>query len=497
VLVCNEVSSLNSTKLRYAAEKSIPIVSSQWLIDSIAQGMMVPLAEYTVSGIQKGNILLNTFWHPVHNPRPKREARKGLTRHKPVEVMGRGEGFSKHEKLDRQQRANKKDDRVVQEPLQELPREMNSPKKKMPSAEIQKKHRPNMPFDDDDDDDDNLQYQNQDDTINTFNDDEPPPQEVEDSIVQSEMLKPSSQTESSPLPTLPPMPTIPSFDASASITVPPAQPTADPTPTQNTTRLNNTLAELLHTHKARQHQQSQPANDITDAPPSIFAEGIADAPPLHPPPLPPAAVTGGGGGGVVAAPRLRTHQHARTLGRAPSNPSSLLTRLSTTTSTSSASAALSRPGSALAAIHPPSLSDSAQLEESGGLATLDDLDAALFRPHKPDPETALFRPSQALSYDNPEAGKAQREMARVFGTSIGGQMDGGGDEDERHWSRDKMRLGREAGVGRVRVEEIGVVRDKLDGGEDGDGIGEGAGRKGGKGSGARNTRSKRREKVEV
>ena len=496
MLVCNEANRLNREKLRYAAEKSIPIVSSQWLNDCISQGSMMPMTEYSISGPREGDILRNKFWHPVHSPRPHRQARKGLTRHKAVEVMGRGEGFSKHEDLDKQKRASRTDDRVVQEPLQELQPEMNSPKKQTSSVVRQKKRRPNMPFDDEDDDDDN--FHNQDDTINTFNDDEPPPQEVEDSIVQSEMLKPSSPTESSPLPTLPPMPTIPSFDASATTSVPPAQPqepAADPTPTQNTTRLNNTLAELLHTHKARQHKQSQPAHDVADAPPSIPAEGTADAPPLHHPPLPPATVAGGGGG--AAAPRLRTHQHARTLGRAPSNPSSLLTRLSTTTSTSSASAALSRPNSALAAIHPPSLGDGAESEEPGGLATLDDLDAALFRPHKPDPETALFRPSQALSYDNPEAGKAQREMARVFGTGIGGQMDGGGDEDERNWSRDKMRLGREAGVGRVRVEEIGVVRDKLDGGEDGDGIGEGAGRKGGKGSGARNTRSKRREKVGV
>ena len=459
---------------------------------------MVPLAEYTVSGVQKGNILLNTFWHPVHNPRPEREARKGLTRHKPVEVMGRGEGFSKHEELDRQKRASKKNDRITQEPLQELQPEMNSPKKKMPSADMHKKHRPNMPFDDDDDDDD-PPYQYQDATINTFNNDEPPPQEVEDSIVQSEMLKPSSQTESSPLPTLPPMPTIPSFDASATISVPPAQPQeppTDPTPTQNTTRLTNTLAELLNTHKARQHKQSQPANDVADAHPSIPAEGIADPPPLHHPPLPPAAIAGGGGGG--AAPRLRTHQHARTLGRAPSNPSSLLTRLSTTTSTSSASAALSRPNSALAAIH-PSLGDSAQLEESGRLAThelatLDDLDAALFRPQRPDPETALFRPSQALSYDNPEAGKAQREMARVFGPDfnrgLGGQMDGGGNEDLRQLERARER--------RVRVEEIGVVRDKLDGGEVGTGLLEVGGGRDGRGvvRGIRGVRGGRRWRFE-
>ena len=476
MLVCNEASRLNKEKLRYAAEKSTPIVSSQWLNDCVAQGVMVPLAEYTVSGVQERNILYNTFWHPVHNPRPKPKPRKGLTRHKPVEVMARGEGFSKYEELDKQQRASKDDGPVVHEPLQELQPEMNSPQKKLPSVELKKKHRHNMPFDDDDDDDqDNFQYQ--DDTINTFNDDEIVPQEVEDSIVQSKMLKPSSPTESSPLPTLPPTPTISSFDASATISVPPPQPpNADPTPTQNTARLNYTLAELLNTHKARQHKQSGTANDIADAPPSIpvIAKGIesaTDPPNLpHQPPLAAAA---------AAPPRLRTYHKARTLGRAPSNPSSLLTRVSTTASTSSASAALSRPDSALAALH-PSLGDRTDSEN------LDDLDAALFRPAKPDPDAALFRPSQALSYDNPEAGKAQREMARVFGAGVGGQMDGGGDEYDRERESQAKR--------RMRVEEIGVVRDKLDGDE---GDGRATGRKGATGSGARNTRSKRKEKVEA
>lgn len=71
-----------------------------------------------------------------------------------------------------------------------------------------------------------------------------------------------------------------------------------------------------------------------------------------------------------------------------------------------------------------------------------------------------------------------------FNKGLGGQMDGGGDEDLR--ARERLR------EGRVRVEEIGVVRDKLDGDEDGSGA---AGGRKAKGSGARNTRSKRREKV--
>jgi len=475
VLVCNEASRLNKEKLRYAAEKSIPVVSSQWLNDCVSQGVMVPLAEYTVSGVQERNILHNTFWHPVHNPRPKPKPRKGLSRQQPVEVMARGEGFAKHEELDSQQRASKNDSRAVQEPLQELRNEVNSPKKKLPPVELQKKPRPNMPFDDDDDeDDDNPQYQYQDDTINTFNDDETALQEVDDSIVQSEMLKPSSLTESSPPLTLPPMPTIPSFDASATISVPPPQQSnADPTPTQHTARLNYTLAELLNTHKARQHKQSELPNDTADPPPDVAATvnpnaGATDPATLIHLPSPAAA--------AAAPPRLRTYHKARTLGRAPSNPSSLLTRVSTTASTSSASAALSRPNSALAA-RQPSLGDRTDSEN------LDDLDAALFRPVRPDPDAALFRPSQALSYDNPEAGKAQREMARVFGQEIAGQMDGGGDEYERERQSQAKR--------RMRVEEIGVVRDKLDAEEE---AGVTGGRKA-KGSGARNTRSKRREKV--
>lgn len=392
-------------------------MSLAWFADCIAEGKVLPFAEYSISGRRRVGSNQNLFWHPVHNPRPPerrlvRDQRQTVkSRHGDIEAEPR--------------RENNVYEKKSAEPLQEIQPEVNSPKKQ---SSAKPRPRKIMPFDDDDEDDDNgsssfvhinhAEDEDEEDDlgIQPIPDDD---QEVEDSILKTfrdtEDNDPS--TPEAPLQTIPTMPLDP---PSKNYTLPPQlDGTSDPQPTQ--ARLTSAITALLTSHKSKaarllsrtgtassdgagKGEGASPADSVDASATSASASAPIEAATTLP----------------SAPPLLRKH---RTLGRAPSNPSTLL----------------SRNASGGSATSLPALPENAH----GAIYEKDDLDALLHNSHhhksgaETDENAGIFRPSQALSYEDPDAMESRKRVMASLGEE-----------------------GREEGESRMRVEGLGVVRDK-------------------------------------
>lgn len=429
MLICNEAVRLNTRKVQYALENSIPVVSAQWFYESIKKGSILVYADFCISGASASSAAdqMKVFWHPVHNPRPQREVRKLMR-----DGGGTGGLLEKdaetskdkiQQKKSRQDR-NLQDENVqVHEPLKDLPPEQNSPKKEA-SRRSENKFGKRMPFaDDDDEDDNNAEYglyqadkpeveaqirQDEDggflivNNANVPNEQESIEQEDDNkdeedtfAIVENSIINIGDDSPNDiPFPTMPlETPPNPLEDKSAKETRPPTLSiTTTTTSTQQQARLTREITDI----KTRLFKRT-----TTDSASSV-AESPIDG-----------TEANADNTSVAAPPQQHPRKH-RPLGRAPSNPTALLSRASTVASadsTTTSVASLSHTNSTHQPIPLP-----AHHEE-------DEIDALLHRPHKHHIDADLFRPSQALSYEDPEAIKLKAGIFRQLG------MDGVMDEE--------------------------------------------------------------------
>jgi DNA replication regulator DPB11 len=397
VLICHESSALNREKLQYATEKSIPIVSLLWLADCIAEGRVLSFADYSISGKRQIGSNQNLFWHPVHNPRP---IHRRLMRDNGQTMQGGNGG-----KVIEPRHEYRAKERNSTEPLQEIQPEVNSPKKQ---SLAKMKPRKNMPFDDEDDDDDEDGFvrihHDQDETedlgIRSIPDHDDQ-EEVEDSILKT--FRDDEQYSLS-ISEAPP-PTIPTIPRTNRVKPPPQFDGAnDPQPTQ--ARLTTAIiTALLDSHKSKaarllSRTTTTSSDGFVDLQPDSLDASAASVPDTTIP--------------APIIPLLRKH---RTLGRAPSNPSSLSRNISGASNGSTTSL--------------PALREQQ-----------DDLDALLHEQSSHDPDAGLFRPSQALSYEDPDAVASRKRVLASLGEEGKGE-EAMGDGLKR------------------RVEDIGVVKDRV------------------------------------
>jgi len=446
------------------------------------QGHILPFAEFCISGGGGGGGAAaassstrktdNTkiFWHPVHNPRPQRREGRKLVRDVKGDETSRVAGKDLKDahvvQRDRDGGGLVRDKaEIVQEPLKDLPPEQNSPKKVVRERQQQHGLGKRMPFVDDDDNDDDdddgdeclvqkkesenptIRQQDEDHGFQIVGhpemlDERKEGAEAEDdeedtlAVVENSILhigdNDNSADELVPMPTMPsdsPFVSIKETNNNNNITQSKrkekekesASPlttttTATTTSTQKQARLHRDISDILTNHLKRTTTTTS-TDSVSD---------VAESPTETSMPT-----------SVTAQQHPRKH---RPLGRAPSNPTSLLIRNSTTASNDSTSsshrAAHTSTSTFTSATHPNPI-------PGGHVVEIDEIDALLHAQHcrHIDTSAEVFRPSQALSYEDPEAVKLKQGVWRQLGmTGLDGVVEG---EDEG------------------RVVGIGVVRDRV------------------------------------
>lgn len=427
------------------------------------QGRILPFAEFCIAGgaaatsssIRPDNTKI--FWHPVHNPRPQRREGRKLVRDAKKGDELNGKHTRDAHVVQRDQDGGDKAE-IIQEPLKDLPPEQNSPKKVVRERQ-QPKHGlgKRMPFADDDDDeadDDGLERQVDDKESKSAEDKQ---QDEDDGIRivdHPDMLderKEGAETEAekhdedtlaivensilhigdndNSLDERVPMPTMPSDSPLVSINetnnnianserneqgkgkkkeaalsnTTSIHVTTPTSATQKQARLHRDISDILTNHLKRTTTSADSISDVAESPTETSVP--------------------------AAAAQQHPRKH-RPLGRAPSNPTSLLIRNSTTASNDSTTSS-----------HKPSHpSTSTSATHAHLIQPIDEIDALLHRHTDQQKSEDVFRPSQALSYEDPEALKLKQGVWRQLGMGLDGVVEG---EDEG------------------RVVGIGVVRDRV------------------------------------